>query len=67
MVSANIKSVHQVNLERAEFLLYQALDADEAGRASEAVTLYSEAIELCLQSVGSFSWTQSSGEIALLF
>uniref|UniRef100_F1KU58 Calpain-7 n=1 Tax=Ascaris suum TaxID=6253 RepID=F1KU58_ASCSU len=53
MVSANIKSVHQVNLERAEFLLYQALDADEAGRASEAVTLYSEAIELCLQSASS--------------
>ncbi|VDM27909.1 unnamed protein product [Toxocara canis] len=53
MVSSNIKSEHQVNLERAEFLLYQALDADEAGHVSEAITLYSEAVELCLQSASS--------------
>ncbi|VDK51044.1 unnamed protein product [Anisakis simplex] len=50
MVCKNIKDEHQNNLERSEFLLYQALDADQAGNASDAITLYSEAIQLCLKS-----------------
>ncbi|OZC05742.1 MIT domain protein, partial [Onchocerca flexuosa] len=48
--SANIKSQQQLNLERAEFLLYQALDQDEAGNISEAIILYSQAIELCIDT-----------------
>lgn len=54
-VSSNIKSLHQLNLERAEFLLYQALDEDKTGDAEEAVELYSQAVELCLQSQASCS------------
>uniref|UniRef100_A0A914VRZ6 Calpain catalytic domain-containing protein n=1 Tax=Plectus sambesii TaxID=2011161 RepID=A0A914VRZ6_9BILA len=44
------KSQLQLNIERAEFLLYQALDNDEQGNASEAIELYSEAIALCLET-----------------
>lgn len=40
----------QEEMERAEFLLYQALDEDEAGSVEEAVELYSQAVELCLQA-----------------
>lgn len=36
--------------ERARFLLEQALDEDEQGNAEEAIELYSEAVELCLES-----------------
>lgn len=49
-ISANIKSQQQLNLERAEFLLYQALDQDEAGNIGEAIMLYSSAIELCINT-----------------
>lgn len=49
-MSANIKSQQQLNLERAEFLLYQALDQDEAENIDEAVMLYSLAIELCINT-----------------
>ncbi|VDM95628.1 unnamed protein product, partial [Onchocerca ochengi] len=48
--STIIKSQQQLNLERAEFLLYQALDQDEAGNIDEAIMLYSQAIELCIDT-----------------
>ncbi|XP_055352711.1 calpain-7-like [Paramacrobiotus metropolitanus] len=44
----NVKEQSQKDLERAEFLLYAALDADELQDKKQAVELYSEAIELCL-------------------
>uniref|UniRef100_A0A0N5AV39 Calpain catalytic domain-containing protein n=1 Tax=Syphacia muris TaxID=451379 RepID=A0A0N5AV39_9BILA len=50
IVSQDIKSKYQLDLERAEFLLYQALDADKEGDSSEATELYMQAVELCLKS-----------------
>lgn len=47
----SIKTEHQLNLERVEFLLNQALDYDEEGCINEAISLYSEAVELCLKAV----------------
>lgn len=38
-------------MERAEYLLYQALDDDEAGNTEDALELYMQAVELCLQAV----------------
>ncbi|VDD85282.1 unnamed protein product [Enterobius vermicularis] len=49
-LSSTVKSKHQQNLERAEFLLYQALDADKAEDPEEAVQLYMQAVDLCLLS-----------------
>ncbi|CAG9531209.1 unnamed protein product [Cercopithifilaria johnstoni] len=49
-MSTNIKNQQQLNIERAEFLLYQALDQDEEGNVSEAIALYSLAIELCINT-----------------
>ncbi len=45
------KSAQQLDSERAEFLLYQALENDERGNIDEAIDLYSAAIELCLETV----------------
>lgn len=47
----NLKDESQNDLERAEFLLYAALDADDVQDHDEAVELYSEAIQLCLDAV----------------
>ncbi|OQV18704.1 Calpain-7 [Hypsibius exemplaris] len=44
------KDQSQNDLERAEFLLHAALDADELQDWKEAIDLYSEAIELCLEA-----------------
>ena len=38
-------------MERVFFLMSQALDEDEAGNAREALQLYGQAVELCLQAV----------------
>ncbi|CAN7996123.1 unnamed protein product, partial [Ixodes pacificus] len=46
-------SVQQLELDRAKFLLGQALDEDEAEHWQEALELYTHAIELCLQAVSS--------------
>jgi hypothetical protein len=51
MVSSQTKSDSQINEERAEFLLNQALDNDEAKKFTEALTLYMEAVEFCLKCV----------------
>lgn len=42
------KNSQQIELERAEFLLHQAFDEDEADNIEEAIELYSQAVELCL-------------------
>lgn len=43
-------SVQQLELDRAKFLLGQALDEDEANNWQDALELYTHAIELCLQA-----------------
>ncbi|VBB31938.1 unnamed protein product [Acanthocheilonema viteae] len=65
-LSTNIKSQQQLNLERAEFLLYQALDQDEAGNIGEAITLYSLAIELCLNTSSTFCDAAMAGKLRQL-
>uniref|UniRef100_A0A0R3RIV2 Calpain catalytic domain-containing protein n=1 Tax=Elaeophora elaphi TaxID=1147741 RepID=A0A0R3RIV2_9BILA len=65
-ISANIKSKQQLNLERAEFLLYQALDQDEAGNIGEAVMLYSMAIELCINTSSTSCDVEMAGKLRQL-
>ncbi len=48
------KSGVQLNIEKAEFLLYQAFEEDGDGNVEEAVDLYTQAIELCLKTVQHF-------------
>uniref|UniRef100_A0A1I7W346 Calpain catalytic domain-containing protein n=1 Tax=Loa loa TaxID=7209 RepID=A0A1I7W346_LOALO len=64
--SDNIKSQQQLNLERAEFLLYQALDQDEAGNTGEAIMLYSLATELCINSSNASSDAAMAGKLRQL-
>ncbi|XP_053374167.1 calpain-7-like [Mercenaria mercenaria] len=40
---------HQLDLERARFLIKQAFDEDDVGNEQEAIDLYTEAVELCLK------------------
>ncbi|XP_071515726.1 calpain-7-like [Panulirus ornatus] len=40
----------QCELGRANFLLLEAFDEDEAGNAEEAIELYSNAVQLCLEA-----------------
>ncbi|KAG1687433.1 Calpain-7 [Nymphon striatum] len=44
------KSQQHQDLGKAEFLLHQALDEDEDGTVEEAISLYSEAVDLCLKA-----------------
>lgn len=46
-----VKNEQKLDLDRAEFLLRQGLDEDEAGNEEEAVELYLQAAELCLKTV----------------
>lgn len=39
------------DLKRAEFLLLEAMEDDEAGNSEGAVEQYMEAVELCLKAV----------------
>jgi hypothetical protein len=41
-----------VDLERAHFLVTQAFEEDEKGNGDEAIELYTQAVELCIQTVG---------------
>jgi hypothetical protein len=41
----------QASVERAEFIVYQAIDADSRGQSDEAIELYLRALEMCLQLV----------------
>ncbi|XP_048735989.2 calpain-7-like isoform X2 [Ostrea edulis] len=43
------KSEEKLNTERANFLLHQAFDEDEAGNLAEAKELYTEAVEVFLK------------------
>ncbi|KAM4567400.1 calpain-7 [Fundulus diaphanus] len=45
-----LKSRHQVDLERAHFLVTQAFEEDEKGNDDEAVELYTQAVELCIKT-----------------
>ncbi|XP_064455329.1 calpain-7-like isoform X2 [Ornithodoros turicata] len=47
LVSSNAQ---QLQLDRAKFLLLQALDEDEACNSEDALELYTQAVELCLQA-----------------
>jgi hypothetical protein len=47
--------VFQTDLERARFLLSEALDEDEKGDVDMAIELYSSAVELCLKIVSVIS------------
>ncbi|KAK3587933.1 hypothetical protein CHS0354_014448 [Potamilus streckersoni] len=52
MQSTNLephKTEQQKDLERAKFLISNALEADEGGNAQEAIELYSEAVELWIK------------------
>lgn len=46
-----LKSKQQLDLERARFLVTQAFEEDAKENAEEAIELYSEAVELCLNTV----------------
>jgi MIT (microtubule interacting and transport) domain len=45
-----VKPIANSDLEKAHFLIKEALDEDEDGNADEAIKLYSEAIELCIKA-----------------
>ncbi|KAG7469852.1 hypothetical protein MATL_G00133300 [Megalops atlanticus] len=45
-----LKSKHQLDLERAYFLVTQAFEEDEKGNSDEAIELYKQAVELCIQA-----------------
>ncbi|XP_061145473.1 calpain-7 isoform X1 [Syngnathus typhle] len=45
-----LKSRHQVDLERAHFLVTQAFEEDDKGNDDEAVELYTQAVELCIKT-----------------
>lgn len=47
-----LKSKHQLDLERAYFLVTQAFEEDEKENTDEAIELYTQAVELCIQAVG---------------
>ena len=48
-------------MERAEFLLKQALHEDERDRQIEALPLYTDAADLCIKTV---SWYSVKTELA---
>jgi calpain-7 len=50
LAEAKITHASSGDLERAKFLLIEALNQDEGGQHDEAVKLYSEAIDLCLRA-----------------
>ncbi|XP_058868989.1 calpain-7-like [Acipenser ruthenus] len=50
-----LKSKHQLDLERAHFLVTQAFDDDEKGNVEEAVELYTQAVELCIETANETS------------
>ncbi|XP_033854201.1 calpain-7 isoform X2 [Acipenser ruthenus] len=50
-----LKSKHQLDLERAYFLVTQAFDDDEKGNVEEAIELYTQAVELCIETANETS------------
>ena len=45
------KSLEQLEMERAKFLIQQAFEEDENGTKGDAVELYMQAAELCMKLV----------------
>ncbi|XP_053351073.1 calpain-7 [Clarias gariepinus] len=45
-----LKTKHQLDLERSYFLVTQAFEEDEKGNSEEAIELYTQAVELCIQA-----------------
>uniref|UniRef100_A0A8C6SBT9 Calpain 7 n=1 Tax=Neogobius melanostomus TaxID=47308 RepID=A0A8C6SBT9_9GOBI len=45
-----LKTREHVDLERAHFLVTQAFEEDEKGNVDEAIELYTQAVELCIQT-----------------
>nr|XP_020028672.1 calpain-7 isoform X2 [Castor canadensis] len=45
-----LKSKHQLDLERAHFLVTQAFDEDEKENVDDAIELYTQAVDLCLKT-----------------
>lgn len=52
-----LKTKHQLDLERSYFLVTQAFEEDEKGNSDEAIELYTQAVELCIQAVSSILQT----------
>lgn len=64
-----MKSKHQLDLERAHFLVTQAFDEDEKGNVEDAIELYTEAVDLCLKTVciaTSYIWWNYAKKSVLL-
>ncbi|XP_048881976.1 calpain-7 [Brienomyrus brachyistius] len=61
-----LKSKHQLDLERAYFLVTQAFDEDEKGNSDEAIELYTQAVELCIQASNETSEQELQGKLKQL-
>uniref|UniRef100_A0A671S7L4 Calpain-7-like n=1 Tax=Sinocyclocheilus anshuiensis TaxID=1608454 RepID=A0A671S7L4_9TELE len=61
-----LKSKHQLDLERAYFLVTQAFEEDEKENADEAIELYTQAVELCIQATSETSDQALQGKLKQL-
>uniref|UniRef100_A0A8B9HH52 Calpain catalytic domain-containing protein n=1 Tax=Astyanax mexicanus TaxID=7994 RepID=A0A8B9HH52_ASTMX len=61
-----LKTKHQLDLERAYFLVTQAFEEDEKGNSDEAIELYSQAVELCIQAANETSDPALQGKLKQL-
>ncbi|KAA0703511.1 Calpain-7 [Triplophysa tibetana] len=61
-----LKSKHQSDLERAYFLVTQAFEEDEKENADEAIELYTQAVELCIQTSNETSDQALQGKLKQL-
>ncbi|KAK2902793.1 hypothetical protein QQF64_010354 [Cirrhinus molitorella] len=61
-----LKSKHQLDLERAYFLVTQAFEEDEKESADEAIELYTQAVELCIQTSNETSDQALQGKLKQL-
>uniref|UniRef100_H2YUD5 Calpain catalytic domain-containing protein n=1 Tax=Ciona savignyi TaxID=51511 RepID=H2YUD5_CIOSA len=51
IVADLVISKKQINEQRAKFMVQDALEADEAGKKDEALSLYMEAADLCIKAI----------------
>ncbi|XP_051576823.1 calpain-7-like isoform X2 [Myxocyprinus asiaticus] len=61
-----LKSKHQLDLERAYFLVTQAFEEDEKENTDEAIQLYTQAVELCIQTSSETSDQALQGKLKQL-
>ncbi|TSK16117.1 Calpain-7 [Bagarius yarrelli] len=61
-----LKTKHQLNLERSYFLVTQAFEEDEKGNSDEAIELYTQAVELCIQTSNETSDQALQGKLKQL-